>query len=75
MVLLKAERLRQGLTQMELAHRAGLTQGDLCRIERGWSRPYPGQARRLAAALGCAPNDLLMEVAPVEFSGAKECAG
>ncbi len=66
MIKLKAERLRLGMTQMHLAYHAKLTQSELCRIERGWTKPYPGQAARLAQVLGCRPDELLDNVDRIE---------
>jgi transcriptional regulator with XRE-family HTH domain len=62
MVRLKAERLRRGLTQQELGFHAHVTASDISRFERGWARPYPGQARRLSEALELSETDLLDEV-------------
>jgi predicted ATPase/DNA-binding CsgD family transcriptional regulator/transcriptional regulator with XRE-family HTH domain len=46
-------RLAAGLSQEELAERAGLSQRGISDLERGVRRsPYPGTARRLADALG-----------------------
>jgi transcriptional regulator with XRE-family HTH domain len=57
---LKAARLRQGLTQTELAYQARpLTPSDISRFETGMARPYPAQAARLAAVL-CLPTDQLL---------------
>jgi predicted ATPase/transcriptional regulator with XRE-family HTH domain len=51
--LLLRHRLAAGLSQEELAERAGLSQRGISDLERGVRRsPYPATARRLAAALG-----------------------
>jgi transcriptional regulator with XRE-family HTH domain len=49
------------LTQRELAERAGLTQASVARLETGKHRARPSTARRLAAALGVEPKDLVVE--------------
>jgi predicted transcriptional regulator len=45
-------RAELGLTQTELAKRAGIHQGDLSRIERGECDPRWSTVQRLSAALG-----------------------
>jgi ribosome-binding protein aMBF1 (putative translation factor) len=62
MIRLKAERLKKGWSQQDLAFRARMAVSDICRIERGWMRPYPGHASRLAAVLGLTPDQLLDRV-------------
>lgn len=50
--LLRAHRARLGLTQEEVAHRAGLSERTLRNLEGGRiGRPYPDTIRRLADAL------------------------
>lgn len=61
---LEAERRRRGWSQTELAAKAGLTPADISRYERGWARPYPRQAARLASILGIPPNQLTDRVDP-----------
>ncbi len=56
--LLRRFRERAGLTQEELAERAGLTAHGISALERGIRRrPYPHTLRTLAAALGLAESD------------------
>jgi non-specific serine/threonine protein kinase len=56
--LLREFRLVAGLTQEELAERAGLSQRGVSDLERGTRRnPYPGTVRRLAAAMRLAAED------------------
>ena len=62
-VRLKAERLRRGWSQLDLAFRSRVQPTDISRIERGRALPYPGQAARLAAALDLSESDLLTPVA------------
>jgi ribosome-binding protein aMBF1 (putative translation factor) len=58
---LEVERRRRSWSQTELAAKVGLTAADISRYERGWARPYPRQAARLASVLGI-PVDKLTEV-------------
>jgi ribosome-binding protein aMBF1 (putative translation factor) len=62
MIRLKVERLKRGWSQQDLAYHARMAVSDVCRIERGWMRPYPRHATRLAAALGLTPDQLLERV-------------
>ena len=48
---LKTLRVRRGLTQVELADKAGLSRGYLVRLEQGKQDPTLGVLRRLAKAL------------------------
>ena len=50
-VLLRAHRLAAGLTQEDLAERAGLSLRAIQNLERGDRRPYADSANRLVAAL------------------------
>jgi transcriptional regulator with XRE-family HTH domain len=57
------ERLREvreakALSLAELADRSGLTKNTIYRLEHGAPEPYPSTIRKLAEALGVAPNDL-----------------
>lgn len=49
---LKAERMREGLTQKELVEMAGVSRGTLVRIETGKRAAQSKTARKLAEALG-----------------------
>jgi predicted ATPase/DNA-binding XRE family transcriptional regulator len=49
--LLRQQRLAAGLSQEELAERAGLSRRGISDLERGMRRPLPGTARRLADGL------------------------
>jgi predicted ATPase/DNA-binding XRE family transcriptional regulator len=56
--LLRAYRMAAGLSQDELAERAGLSRRGISDLERGARRsPYPASARRLADALGLSAAD------------------
>jgi transcriptional regulator with XRE-family HTH domain len=56
---LKDQRFRAGLTQEELALKAGTTQTTVARIERDAVQPEVTTVRKLAAALGITIADLL----------------
>ena len=57
---MQIERQRRGLSQTALAAAAQkLSASDISRFERGYGRPYPAQALRLAQALGLRPEELL----------------
>ena len=48
----------RGMTQQELAQHLGIGRDRLLRIEHGYARPTPEEARQLAAALKCKVSDL-----------------
>ena len=50
--LIRASRLRRGISQAELARRAGTSQSAVARIEAGRTSPTVETLERLAAALG-----------------------
>jgi tetratricopeptide (TPR) repeat protein/transcriptional regulator with XRE-family HTH domain len=50
--LLRGRRIAAGLTQEQLAHRAGLSARAVGALERGVTRPYPRTLAALAGALG-----------------------
>jgi transcriptional regulator with XRE-family HTH domain len=54
---LKIERIKKELTQTRLADLAGTYQTRLSRIERG-ARPDPEEAKQIASALGCRPEEI-----------------
>lgn len=59
---LRAARERAGLTQHELARQVGVAGGErLSMWELGTSVPRPALLRRLAAAVGVPPAELLLE--------------
>jgi transcriptional regulator with XRE-family HTH domain len=60
MTKLEAIRRERGWSQTRLAAAAGrLSAGDISRFERGYGRPYPAQAQRLAEVLGIGADELL----------------
>ena len=60
MTKLEQERRARGLSQTALAAAAGkLSTSDISRFERGYGRPYPAQADRLARVLGIDATKLL----------------
>jgi transcriptional regulator with XRE-family HTH domain len=56
---LRPARQRQGLTQRQLASRAGTGQGTICKLETLQRRAYPQTLRKLAAALEVSPANLV----------------
>jgi len=40
-------RKEKGWSQHELARRANMYNTDICKIEGGWLKPFPAQAKRL----------------------------
>jgi ribosome-binding protein aMBF1 (putative translation factor) len=57
----RARRLEIGMSQTELAERAGMTQSAVSRLEAGGSVPTIGVLERLAAALSA---DLVVALTP-----------
>lgn len=59
---LKKERLKKGITQIELSEKSGVKQSIISNIETGDTKnPRLDTALRLAAALGCKLDDLVEE--------------
>jgi len=44
-------RIRVGMTQMELAEKSGISQADICRLEKGTRNPSIALLKRLAEAM------------------------
>ncbi len=59
--LVAAWREYLGMTQAEVARRAGMKQSSVARIERGDSRPRHATLSRLAVAMGLHPGQLLLD--------------
>jgi transcriptional regulator with XRE-family HTH domain len=69
MIRLKAERLKRGWTQVDLAFHAKVAVAEISRIEKGRvTHPYPGHAQRLAAALGLSSTELLEDVEETAYA-------
>ena len=58
-VKLRQVRERHFVTQAELAERAGIAEATLSRIENGLQRPRISTVRKIAAALGVGPEELV----------------
>ena len=58
---LKPARQRLGLTQRQLAARAGTGQQTICKLETLRRGAYPQTLQKLAAALGVSPADLVSD--------------
>jgi transcriptional regulator with XRE-family HTH domain len=56
---LRPIRTREALSQEELAKKAGITRATLSRLELNLQEPQPSTIRKLAAALGVKPADLM----------------
>ena len=59
MTKLKGLREERVLSQRELARMAGLVQMTVWRLENGYRDARPGTIRKIAAALGVKPKELL----------------
>ncbi len=56
---LRGLRQGRGLSQRELGELARVSSGTVYRLENGLRGAYPGTVRKLASALGVAPEELL----------------
>lgn len=56
---LRSLRERKALTQRELAEKAGITHVQISRLENESAEPHPSTVRKLAAALGVEPAELM----------------
>lgn len=65
MTALHRLRTKAGLTQLELAYRAGLTPATVCRIERGHQAPTLKTCYQIASALGVNVGTLIGDPAHV----------
>ncbi len=54
-------REQKGITQAELAEKAGITQAMMCQIERGTKNPSLQVGNEIANLLGCSIDELLDE--------------
>lgn len=64
MLRIVSERKHRGMSQAELARRAGINQASMSRIEAGKEPAYRNRGRRIAQALGWSddPEALFIEV-------------
>jgi len=58
---LKRQRLRRALSQESVAQRSGVARSTVIKLELGESGARPSTIRKLASALECAPDDLLIQ--------------
>ncbi len=56
--ILKAARLKKGLTQVEVGEKAGLGKNTYPKIERGVSRPNPESIKELIRVLDIEPSKI-----------------
>ena len=61
MLLIKDKRTERGLTQTQLAARAGTTPATISRLESGVRTPTLGMLNALAEALECSMRDLISD--------------
>ncbi len=59
--LLKKLRFEKGISQMELAVAAGISQSHYCMIENGRDTPSIKRLAAIAKALGCTVKDLVLD--------------
>lgn len=62
MLMIEKKRKDKGWTQTQLGYHAKMTAQEISRIERGWAKPYNGQALRLSEVLGVSTEELTKEV-------------
>ncbi len=67
MATLKEVRLRQFLTQADLAQSSGIAETTICKLETGKHIPRISTMRRLARALGVLPGDIEWPTLPQEI--------
>ncbi|HEU0067883.1 MAG TPA: helix-turn-helix transcriptional regulator [Nitrospiraceae bacterium] len=61
---LKLERVRLGISQLNVALRTGISAGRLSLLERGIVEPRPDEARRIEYLFGMRAGRLFIEVGP-----------
>ncbi len=62
MLMVEKKRKDKGWTQTQLGFYAKMSAQEISRIERGWAKPYNGQATRLSEVLGISVDELTKEV-------------
>lgn len=65
---LSALRMSKGLSQRALAERCGMGQAHVAKIEQGQHDPKTGTVARMAAALGCAPEEVFAAIVATHSS-------
>ena len=70
-VIVLESRRRAGITQRELADRAGVSQPTIARIESGWTHPTFDRVRRLVEACGLELRVALVEADDADWSLAR----
>ena len=65
---IRSRRLALGLTQAQLAVRAGVSEAEISRLEAGHRRPNFETGIRLAQALGLSAEELYRQFAPQEVA-------
>jgi transcriptional regulator with XRE-family HTH domain len=71
MLKMKAERLKRGWRQEDLAFYTRMAAADISRIETGRLRPYPSQVARLEQVLGIPAEELLTIMEPMPSQGSQ----
>jgi transcriptional regulator with XRE-family HTH domain len=56
---MRRHRVKNGLSQQQVADRSGLDKGQISRLERGLRQPRLDTIVRIARAIGVAPSKLL----------------
>lgn len=71
---MEIRRIRQerALSVRELARLSGLSRTTVTEVERGLKTPYPSTIRKLAAALGVTPVELMGDEEPTRDSEHEE---
>jgi transcriptional regulator with XRE-family HTH domain len=54
--IFKEARLKKGLTQIQVAEKAGMNSNNYAKIERGVTKPAPKSIKRLVSALDIDPS-------------------
>ncbi len=73
-VKLREVRERKFITQEELSARTGMSVSNISRVENGLQRPRITTVRKLAAALGIDPEELVEWEAEAETTGQGKAA-
>ena len=58
---LRKERVKKGISQLELSRLTRIAPSNICTIENGKQYPYSGWRKRIAKALGVAEKDVFPE--------------